>query len=105
MMSPPYPNWRLRDGISLLYTLIVIVVVMGFVSFAIDLGRVQVAKTELQQAADAAARYGASGMYDGTAVSKAITAAADNLVDGTPLVLNNSFPNDPRDVETGNWDS
>src|SRR5450432_1830948 len=74
-------------GISLVYLIIVITAMTAFASLGVDLGRVQVAKVELERAADAAARYGATGAADGTAVAKAIAAAADNKVDGTPLVL------------------
>jgi Flp pilus assembly protein TadG len=90
---------------ALIYTVVLVVVLMAFVSLGVDLGRVQLAKTELQGAADAAARYGAAGIDDGTAISKALVAAADNLVDGSPLVLNNNIANNPRDVEVGNWDN
>jgi hypothetical protein len=58
---------------------------------------VQVAKTELRRALDAAALYGSAGLSDGTAIAKAIQAARDNTVDGTALVIANS------DISTGSW--
>ncbi|MBC8106640.1 MAG: hypothetical protein H7Z14_08630 [Anaerolineae bacterium] len=96
---------RHRRGVTFIYATIAFVVVVGCVSMAVDLGRAQCAKTELQRAADAAARYGAAGIVDSTAIAKATTAAAENLVDGTPLVLSNSFANTPKDIELGNWNS
>jgi Flp pilus assembly protein TadG len=98
-------NIRHRRGVAFVYTTIAFVALVGLVSLAVDLGRAQCAKTELQRAADAAARYGAVGIADGTYVTKATTAAAENLVDGTALVLNNTFSNTPKDIETGNWNS
>src|SRR5437016_2620154 len=86
-----------QGGFSLVWLIVCMVSLLGFVSLAVDLGRVQCAKTELYRAADAAARYAATGLSDGTAASKAIAAAADNTVDGTALVLTNS------DVVTGTW--
>jgi len=90
--------------VTVVYVAIVLVAVMAIASLAVDLGRAQCAKTELHRAAYAAARYGATGIDDGTAITKAIAAAADNLVDGTPLVLDNNLPGNPKDVEVGNFD-
>lgn len=90
---------RRRRGVSLIYASILMVVLCAFASFAVDLGRVQVAKTELQRAADAAARYGVAGLStSGTqARANAIAAAAENLTDGTAVTLTNS------DIEFGKW--
>ena len=66
-----------RGGYTLLYVGLCIFVLLGIVSFGIDLGRMQTAKTELQRAVDASARYGAYGLSEGTAVSKALAAGAD----------------------------
>lgn len=88
-------------GISLIYAMISMTALTGFVSLAVDLGRVQVAKTELQQAADAAAMYGAAGMSQGVATvkSRVAAAAADNKVDGTTLAIDQT-----NDIEFGVWD-
>lgn len=56
-------------------------------ALALDLGRVQLAKRELEDAVDAAARYGATGLSDSTAVSKAIAVAAENQFNGQTLTL------------------
>jgi Flp pilus assembly protein TadG len=101
----PRHRSRHRHGIAIVYAAIVLVVLIAMASLAVDLGRAQCAKTELRRAADAAARYATTGIDDDTAVSKAITVAAENLVDGTPLVLNNSLAGNPKDVEVGNWDA
>ena len=81
----------------LLYVTIMYTLLCGFVSMGVDFGRVQVAKTELERAVFAASRAGAAGIVDGTASAKAIQFAAANLVDGTPLVLQNA------DVVVGTW--
>src|SRR3954452_20409003 len=93
------------SGVTVVYVGIALVAVIAIASLAVDLGRAQCAKTELHRAAYAASRYGATGIDDGTAITKAIAAAADNLVDGTPLVLNNNLPGNPKDVEVGNFDA
>jgi hypothetical protein len=69
-------------------------------TLAVDWGRAQVTKTELQAAADAAARYGVSGLKAGvsTAISQAQYAASLNTADGTPVTLAHT------DVELGTWD-
>jgi hypothetical protein len=68
----------------------------------VDYARVQLAKTELQRGADAAARYAASTLSSGTATacSNAVACAAQNTADGQSIVL------DPNlDVEFGTWNS
>jgi Putative Flp pilus-assembly TadE/G-like len=86
---------RSRKGVTVLYGIVLMVTLVMFVSLAVDMGRVQVAKTELRRATDAAARYGAMGLKNilngnSAASSNAIAAAADNTVDGTPLVVSSS---------------
>jgi hypothetical protein len=65
---------------------------------------VQVAKTELRRATDAAARYGAAGLkniLNGTsaASANAIAAGADNTVDGSTVVIS------PSDVQLMIWNN
>jgi hypothetical protein len=104
-MSAHRSLFRSRErsrGAALIYITVSMVAMMGFCSLAVDLGRVQAAKTELHTGADAAARYGALGLsniiYGTSAASNnAIAVAAQNLVDGSPLVLTSS------DVQTGIW--
>jgi len=83
----------------MIYTLVMLMMLAGFVSLGADYARVQLVKTELQRAADAAARYGAMALPNGaTAVrNNAIAAAGDNLADGSPVILQNV------DVEFGVW--
>jgi hypothetical protein len=89
-------------GSTLVYLTMAMVALIGFSSLAVDLGRVQVAKSELQRAADAAARYGATALDQGPDVVErfAVDAADDNLADGTPVVLNAAV----GDVQVGTWD-
>lgn len=91
-----------RRGITLAYAMVMMVALAAFVSLAVDFGRVQMAKTELQRAADAAARYAAAGLATGVAAAQAnaVAAAADNTVDGSPVILDVN-----QDIEFGVWDS
>lgn len=75
------------------------VALLGVLSLAVDLGRVQCAKTELQNAADAAARYAATGLSNGTTLAKAQSVASENKVDGSALSIQ------AGDVQTGTWNS
>jgi Flp pilus assembly protein TadG len=92
---------RRRRGISLLYMIIYMIVLAGFCSLAVDLGRVQLAKTELHRAADTAARAGAAGLMDSPAeaIIQARSYASRNSVDGQPLRLNSG------DIQIGKWDT
>ena len=84
---------------GLIYMVLILVALMGIASLAVDIGRVQVAKTQLRGAADAAARYGAAAMPNGISAvqAAAIDAANDNKADGTTVTIVSS------DVEFGLW--
>jgi Flp pilus assembly protein TadG len=88
-----------HSGVAIFYVIVAMIAMLGFVSFAVDLGRVQLAKTELRRATDAAARAGADSLPNGStaAVNAAIALAAANKVDGAALVLQTS------DVTVGMW--
>src|SRR3954471_15174439 len=106
LLSPPCRAARAGSprpatkGIALIYTACVMVALAGVTTLAVDLGRVQLVKSELQAAADAAARQAAANLHLGyvTAQSKAIAAAGYNNADGTPVVVQSG------DAEFGLWD-
>ena len=91
-----------RRGISLIYTMFMLLILTGFASFAVDWGRVQMVKAQLMRASEAAARFGATGLENGAAaaLANALVAASDNSANGTPVMLNPS-----TDVEFGMWDT
>ena len=91
-----------RRGSALVYLSVTLVALLAFASLAVDLGRVQVARNELQLAADAAARHAAAGLETGvaTAQANAVAAAADNKADGSPVVLDAN-----TDIEFGTWNN
>src|SRR5688572_17274021 len=93
---------RRRPGMTLVWGIITFTALMAVVSLAVDLGRVQLARTELQQAADAAARYAAAGFPRGVSAAQdnALAAAAENRVLGKPVALVRE-----EDVEFGAWDA
>src|SRR4051812_33726095 len=51
-----------RTGAVMIYMAVAMTAFAGIVSLAVDWGQTQLAKTELQAAADAAARAGAAGL-------------------------------------------
>ncbi len=91
-------------GAALVWATVTTVLVMLFASFAVDLGRVMVARSELQAAADSAARAGVN-VFQATrsstnAVSAAVASASENRADATPVAL------DPNlDVQIGVWNA
>ena len=93
---------RHRKGSVLVYATVAITALLGFCSLGVDFGRVALVKTELQRAADAAARAGAAGLVSGvtTAQDLAVQYAAVNAADGASIVLDPS-----TDVEFDTWDS
>jgi Flp pilus assembly protein TadG len=90
---------RRRHGVAIIYVFTVLLVLLAFCSFAVDLARVQTAKTEIRRAADAAARAGAAYLPQGSGsvTSAAIAMAANDKVDSQRLVLQST------DVSVGIW--
>jgi len=86
----------------MVYVTIGMVAFAGLVSLGVDAAHCHLVKTQLQTAADAAARYAIVGFATnlGTAQNNAVTAAQLNTADGTPVTLN---PN--TDIEFGTWDA
>jgi Flp pilus assembly protein TadG len=88
----------------MLFVITSLAVLFGFCSLAVDLGRAEVAKTELARVAEAAARAAAYQLQIGgsvTAIQNAATAmVAHNPVDGSTLTITPS-----TDVQLLNWTS
>ena len=88
-----------RPGSVMAYGAFGLAFLLALASLSVDWGRMVVARAELQQAADSAARYAAAGLPLGvsTVQSRAAASIAQNKVDGVPL----SFKN--WDVVFGVW--
>lgn len=99
--SMPQRTQTRPRGFALIWCLVYLIAFAALCSLAVDLGRVQLAKTELMRAAEAAARAGAAQLGSGTATAQAtaISVAAQNTVDGNPLVLQ------AADIQCGYYDS
>jgi Flp pilus assembly protein TadG len=80
-----------RRGVSIVYISAVMLVLLGFCSFAVDVARVQTAKTELERATDAAARAAALALSQSSSISAiqsaAYSVANANKADGNPVVI------------------
>jgi Putative Flp pilus-assembly TadE/G-like len=88
---------RDRHGIAIIWAVIALTAITAIVSLAVDLGRVQLVKTQLQRVADAAARYGAQGLESGNGITWATASATEQTVNGSPYTVVNG------DIVTGNW--
>jgi hypothetical protein len=88
----------------MVYVLIAMLAMLGICSLAVDIGRVQVAKTGLRIAADAAARQAiydlSAGSSTSTAIADAVAMAANNKCDGVAVSLNSG-----TDVVVGRWNT
>ena len=102
MRSIRNPSRRRRraKGVVLIYVVILFTVLCGFVSLAVDFGRVQTCKTELLGAANAAARAAAATLPNGISATQtaAVTWGGFNTADGSSVVID---PN--NDVIFGTW--
>jgi Flp pilus assembly protein TadG len=78
---------RIRRGVSLIWVTCFFIIMIAFASMAVDYGRVQVAKTELLRAADAAARAACGKLDSGVSAAQnaAMQTAAANKADSTAV--------------------
>jgi Flp pilus assembly protein TadG len=88
-------------GTALLLTIFMMVVLLGFVAFAVDLGYITLARTQLQTAADAAAlaAAGSTSQPQEQVIQNAKNFASQNKVGAQNALLNTS------DIEFGLWDT
>jgi Flp pilus assembly protein TadG len=101
-LSPIVKRSTHRRGIALVYVPFMMVLLLGLASFGVDWGRVQMAKTQLLSAADAAARAAALKLSNGAgadAITAAMTIGGANTADGSSVTLQ------AGDVELGTWNS
>jgi Flp pilus assembly protein TadG len=91
----------LRCGTVLIFTAFLMVVLIGVLAFAVDIGYITMARTQLQAAADSAALAagGSIGQAGQDPVQNAITYAAYNNVGAQSTKLNDA------DVKFGLWDT
>jgi Flp pilus assembly protein TadG len=88
-------------GVVIFYMTFAMIGLCAICSLGVDLGRVQLTKTELRRAADSAARAAAAELPDlNSAISFAVRYSKSNTADGSPIVLD---PN--ADIEFGKWDA
>ncbi|MCE9605791.1 MAG: VWA domain-containing protein [Planctomycetia bacterium] len=81
-------------------TAILMVFMLGMIAFAVDIGYIANARTEIQRATDSAAYAGAGALVNGTtaATTEAQTFLVNNKVAGQTLKTSNAT------FEYGNWD-
>ena len=92
---------RARCGAAIIYAIVIMSVLIGVASLAVDYGKAQLVRTELQAAADGAARAAASGLSTSVAEAKkrARDLAAMNRAEGAAVVLADG------DFRFGKWDA
>jgi len=91
---------RQRQGTVILLSAVLLTVLIGMVAFSIDCGMIVAARTQLQAAADAGARAGASSLRSGpsSAIASAKQFAESNNVIGGKVSIVTS-----EDIELGRW--
>src|SRR5688572_6900379 len=101
-----------RRGVSVILVCIMLVVLIAFVSLAVDVGRVRLARAQLETVADASARAGVRSLPDSTpqVFDFATRAAAENHVINTdPRHGQRTDPgvdlNPIEDIHFGVWDA
>jgi hypothetical protein len=85
---------------TVVYVAVMMSVVLGFASLGVDWGMVELAKTQLLAASDAAARAAAANISNGVTAAQnaAVQFASDNSVAGTSFVVNPT-----SDIDFGTW--
>jgi Flp pilus assembly protein TadG len=100
-MEQSITSQRRRRGFVLPLAVLLFTALIGIVAFAVDWGYISSTKSALRNAVDAANLAGASGLTVSPAEARkrAKEIAASNMVNGQPVVLQDS------DIELGTWDS
>src|SRR4051794_2189177 len=99
-MNSSVRQLRRRRGLSLIWAMSVMSALVVMASLTVDFGRVQIAKTQLREAADAAARAGIAQLGNVANVQDAVyTVGAQNVCLGDPVVIDKT-----ADIEFGKWD-
>lgn len=97
-----------RRGVSIVWTVILIIVLIGLVGLAIDIGYVLLVSHQLQNGADASALAGAGFLKTGNTVDvrqAAVDLAAANEAARLPINLQLNASNDPAgDIVLGRFD-
>lgn len=96
-----------RQGVALVWTVVVVMMLIGFAGLALDWGYVYLTAHQLQNAADAAALAGVQEIYNSQALARAaaIRIAAANHAGGAAVVVRDNPSNDPTgDVVCGAYD-
>jgi len=90
LSAAPPMRCRRRRGVSIVYVSVSMIVLLGFCSLAVDLGRVQTAKSELERATDAAARAAVASISSGVSAvqTAAYNMANNNSADGQAVTIN-----------------
>ena len=90
-----------RKAFAVVYLAVAMFALMGVASLAVDFGRVQMVRSEMQAAADAAAGHAAGGMSTSisSARNRAQQSVADNKVEGVSIQFDKN-----ADVEFGTWE-
>ncbi|MGE5423357.1 MAG: pilus assembly protein TadG-related protein [Ignavibacteriales bacterium] len=89
-----------ENGQSLVLMALLIVVLMGFAALVVDVGAISLAKTRLQNAADAAAAAGAQQLPDASAATEVAYYYADqNGIPEEDTTVTTSFNGDPNVIE------
>jgi Flp pilus assembly protein TadG len=100
MFRTSIQNKSKSRGAVLLLTVFLIVILLGMIAFAVDVGYIMMAKTQLQAAADSAALAAAATMGKGLsyATAQATSLAGQNKIGNQSILLASS------DVVYGTWD-
>ncbi len=92
-----------RHGTAIIWTVMMVIVMFGFCSLAVDLGRVITTKTELRRCTDAAARAGvavlSSTVTNSTVQNTVKNLAALDKANNASITINNA------DIQWGIWNS
>lgn len=90
-----------RRGFMAVLAAVMFVVLLGMIAFAVDIGYLGLARTQLQSAADSAAlaAAGSSGKSEAEMIQTAQEFANANMAAGRHIQLNS------KDVEFGSWDA
>lgn len=94
-----------RCGATLVLVVLLLVVILGVAAFAVDFGRMQLVRSQLQTAVDAGALAGSLQLKQDPTDIDAAEAAARDFVARNRVGFLVTVPTDAISVDVGGWDS
>ncbi|WP_442508777.1 pilus assembly protein TadG-related protein [Novipirellula sp. SH528] len=104
MLRPKFSSASKRHGGTIVLFAVLMVVIVGMAAFAVDIGRMQLVRSQLQSAVDAGAIAGGLHLKNNPEDIQGAKNVAENFIAKNKVGFVVDVPPEMIALETGNWD-